>query len=559
MTAGPGARPARGVPVAVALGALALAAAVVNVGKAVHVDDTAYLEIARWIAGHPLHPMSGAVNWGDAAEPISHVSQPHLLFYLMAAVMAAAPGHVELAMHLVWALLSGATIVLFYALARALDTPRPLAWTAVFALGPAFLPAQNVMVDVPLVGLWLACFVALARADGERPWRHLLLAALAASAACLVKYTSLALLPMLTLAIWWRGDRRRLVVLLVPAAALAGWSLFNRLDYGGIHLLERPVTSAKAPGLAATAAHVAGRAGLWLIALGAVVPGTPVFAGVLARARAGRALLAAAAAVAVVTAAVGRIALPAEPAVQSILRGLFLGNGCFAAGLAVRGFRQGPAGFTRRLLAVWALGAAAFIVLLSLFIAVRHALVALPALLLLVARGPDAAQLSRRAARLGVALTALGGLVLAVSDARLAGVYREAAPALAARFCPPGVRCVTVGHWGWQWYAGRAGLVAYDRDATVLAPGDRLIVPELVSKQTLRPDDAARLLPLAEVAIPSTPATFVRTIATEHSAAQGDRSGGFYYFWTSVPWTLTTRPLDRFQIYAVRATAADGR
>ena len=41
-------------------------------------------------------------------------------------------------------------------------------------------------------------------------------------------------------------------------------------------------------------------------------------------------------------------------------------------------------------------------------------------------------------------------------------------------------------------------------------------------------------------------------VATEHSSAQGDRSGGFYYFWTSVPWTLTTRPLDRFRIYELR-------
>jgi hypothetical protein len=407
------------------------------------------------------------------------------------------------------------------------------------------------MVDVPLVGLWLACCWALVRAESEQPWRWLLLAAALAAAACLVKYTSLALLPVLALAIWWRGDRRRLAILLVPIAVLAAWSLFNRWDYGGVHLLERPVTTAARPGLVRTAALVAGRAGLWLIALGAVLPGAVAFAPVLRGDRAGRRLLLASATIAVATIAVGRIALAAEPVAQSVLRGLFLGNGCLAAGLVTRGFLQARPDPRVRLLAAWLLAAAAFIILLSLFIAVRHVLVALPPVLLLVARGRDAERLSPRAAWLGLAATLVAGGWLAASDARLADAYRREAPALASRFCEPGTRCLSLGHWGWQWYAARAGLEGYDRDRTVLRAGDRLVVPEMVSKQTLRPDDAARLRLLDEETIAASPLTVVRTMSTERSAAQGDRSGGFYYFWTSVPWTLTTRPLDRFRVYEV--------
>jgi hypothetical protein len=532
------------------LAAISAGVAALDLTKAVHVDDTAYLEIARWIAAHPLHPMMGAVNWGESAEPIHHVSQPHLLFYLMAAVMKLAPAHVELAMHVVWVAMSIATVLVFYGLARALDVRRAAGWTAAFCLGPAFVASQNLMVDVPLVGLWLASFWLLARAEGQRAGARLAGAAAVVGAACLVKYTSLALLPVLGLAIWWRGERRRLAVLLVPVAMLAAWSLFNWLDFGGVHLFERPVTTAKAPGLLSTVALIAGRAGLWLIALGAVVPATLAFAPGLARGKAGRVLLAAAAAVAVVTSIVGRVALT-EPAVQSVLRGLFLANGIVAVALAVRATAPTRAAPATRWLAAWALGAAAFIVLLSLFIAVRHVLVAMPALVLLVARGRDAEALSRRAARFGVVSMALLGIAVGVSDQVLAGVYARWAPRLAATYCG-GVRCVTVGHWGWQWYAARAGFVAYDHDATVLRTGDRVIVPELISKQTLRADDAARLVPLATIAIPSTPLTFVRTLATETSRAQGNRSGGFYYFWTSVPWTLTTRPLERFDVYVVR-------
>jgi len=319
-----------------------------------------------------------------------------------------------------------------------------------------------------------------------------------------------------------------------------------------VHLLERPVTTATAPGVLSTLALIAGRAGLWLIALGAIVPATLAFAPSLARARGGRRLLVATAAIAVVTAIVGRVALSGEPAVQSALRGLFLGNGVLAAALASRAYRQTRDAPATRLLAAWALGAAAFIVLLSLFIAVRHVLVALPALVLLVARGRDAEELSPRAARTAVGLMALLGVVVGISDAALADVYRQWAPRLAATYCQGGPRCVTTGHWGWQWYSAQAGLVAYDHDATRLRAGDRVILPTLIAKQTLRPDDAARLVPLAEVVIPASPLTLVRTLATETSHAQGTRSGGFYYFWTSVPWTITTRPLERFRVYDVR-------
>jgi hypothetical protein len=112
---------------------------------------------------------------------------------------------------------------------------------------------------------------------------------------------------------------------------------------------------------------------------------------------------------------------------------------------------------------------------------------------------------------------------------------------------------VQLGHWGWQWYAGEAGLPEYDRGRTRLAAGDRVIIPEIAAKQHLTPEDEARLVPLDTVVEPAPPWTFLRTIATEHSHAQGNRAGGFYYFWTSVPWTITRRPLERFRIYTVGA------
>lgn len=543
---------------ALALLMVAAGVAAFEVTKAVHVDDTAHLEIARAILRSPLHPMSGLVNWEQRAAPIHNLNQPHLLFYLMGAVMVLVPAHAELALHLLWAMLAGAAVVLFYQVARAAAARRPLLWTAVFCLGPAFLPASNLMVDVPLLALWLGFFLAVARAQGDATVSRLVTAGLFAAAACLVKYTSLVLIPIFALAILRRHGPRALGLLLIPVVALAGWSVFNWLDYGGVHLLTRSIPAARSSALRSLEVILA-RFALWLIGLGSVASFSPAFAGVLARDRSGRRLLGLAVLVAAITTAVGRLALAHEPLIQSVLRGVFLANGVVVCEMARRAARAagdaGPGASGRWWLEAWAVGACLFVVMLSPFIAVRHVMLAVPALLLLIARGPDAALLSRRARAAALALSVVGGVALAVSDAELADVYRQQAPALASRFCAS-ARCVAVGHSGWQWYAERAGMEIYDDRRTSLAPGQRVIIPELVGRQELRPDQKARLRPIATIEIPASPLTLIRTMATEHSGPQGDRAGGYYYFWTSVPWTITTRPLDRFRILEVAAGAA---
>src|SRR4051812_25985250 len=206
--------------------AIWIVVAAFDVGKAVHIDDTAHLEIAEAIAAHPLHPMSQLVNWVNEAEPIHQMNQPHLLFYLMAVVIKIAPEHAELLLRLLWVMMSGAAIWLFYALANRVCAPRPLLVTAILCLGPAFMPAQNLMVDVPLLTLWLGFFVLIeqSRTEDSRAARRALLAAgFVVGAACLVKYVSLVLLPIFALAVWWRGGRRAIALVLVPIGVLVAW------------------------------------------------------------------------------------------------------------------------------------------------------------------------------------------------------------------------------------------------------------------------------------------------------------------------------------------------
>jgi len=168
-----------------------------NLFKPYHIDDTAHLEIARWIASHPLHPISGILNWSGIDEPIYRTNQPHLYFYLLA-VWGSLFGFDEPAMHALQALFSLAAVFAFHRIAQRLAPANALWATGMLALGPAFMVDQNLMVDVPLLALWLVFFGALingADADAEGQGRRFLIAGSACAAALLVKYCSLILLP----------------------------------------------------------------------------------------------------------------------------------------------------------------------------------------------------------------------------------------------------------------------------------------------------------------------------------------------------------------------------
>ena len=176
---------------------LAAACASVNVTKAVHVDDTAYLEIARGIRADPLHPMRHAFLWQEnTPAPAFKTNQPHLLFYIQALVMAVF-GESELAQHLLMALMVWGALWAFYLLAALLVPEAPLFLTALFALGPSLLPGQNLMTDVPQTGLWALFYWAVLTAGDGRERKRYLLAAVCIAAASLIKYTSLVLLIVL--------------------------------------------------------------------------------------------------------------------------------------------------------------------------------------------------------------------------------------------------------------------------------------------------------------------------------------------------------------------------
>jgi len=519
-------------------------ATAVNAGKAAHIDDGAHLAIARHILADPLHPMRGVVFWGAHPEPIHALNQPHLFFYVLAGALAISGGSL-VAAHLALALTVLPGLLAFHALALHLfgEGARGKRWlaTALVFLGPGFLPGQNLMCDAPLVSLTCVALWALVTAQGERTRQRLVIAGIALGLACLVKYTALALLPLVMIDARISRDVRRLAPMWIALAFLAAYSAFNVFDYGGVHVLERHPGGVGDFSLLARVGVTFARAALFVLTLGAIAfaPFAPK-----TTTRTWAMLTVAFVVLVVATrivASVGPLEMRDEPWAVTLLRTAFFLSGVLALVRLSRSVVLGDRSDVL-LLSAFVL-VAVFVVVLSPFVAVRHALLVLPPLTLLLLRRADVSDL--RAVTLAALVTTLG-LAVATSDRVQAGVYRETGARYRERSATPG-RTWFVGHWGWQWYAEGAGLSAYDPGVSVLTPGDALIRPALVDAQPIDPADEACLEVEDERVVPAGATAIARTITTRQ---------GYYAVWQGLPYGPSDEPLERFTTYRVTCFAA---
>jgi len=524
---------------------LVVVASAFNIAKPVHIDDAAHLFIAEAIVRDPVHASAALVNWDQLPEPIHALNIPHLLMYVFAAALKLGASNV--ALHGVLAAFTALALFLVWRLA-ALFVPGHALWvTAAVALGPAFLPAQNLMADIPTLAMWAGFFLCMALADREerevRDWQACAFLAVG----CLLKYASLVLVPAFVVLVIRRRKWRSLRALVLPAVALIGWSAFTWVAYGGVHLLERAgaLANPEDGGVLAAAALCAGRLPLWVEGVGALSPFSLAFIQ-----HAGRRALAWCAVAGAVVIAVG-LAIPFRSfaifagtnELDAVLRGLFFANGLLVVVLLRKSARKLLADrVTNRgaeVVVAWLATAVALTVFLAPFPAARHVLMATPPILvLLVAAYPPGAAWSR----IGLATTVCLGALLAISDWRRANVYRVEASSLASA----SHTTWTVGHWGWQWYAARAGMRDYAPGQTKLAAGDILIEPQTVHRQRISPKDAATLRLVDEVRIAPSLLDRVRTVTA---------AGGLYYYWAAVPWTIRSTAVETFKVFEVSASS----
>ena len=515
--------PARdGQPVAIVIAALWVFATVLNIIKPFHMDDTAHLIIAAHIVDAPLSPMSGMLNWTNTAEPIFYTNQPHLMFYAFAGLIAMF-GPSPLALHLFISLFTLAALVLIFRVAHRVAPENALWLTAAIGLSPGFVINQNVMVDMPLLAMMLLAVWAII----AMPCRPVV-AFWALSAALLTKYTSLFMLPVLAAAAAFRG--RALLWLVLPVLALLGWSLFNIADFGQAHILNRPTSSERGfmPSELLTI-------GLWG-ALSAFA--LPLYALLVVATRS------------VLWAALGPVGAIcwivvwsyARPDVQMgwlIVNAVFIGAAlsvCLAAlvgfaQITLSGMRQlASRGFARWAsenhalitIALWTAGGVLFLITFAPFMATRHAMLVIVPITLLAMAGRPVARVANPAIWGSLAVSAVLSIVLVLNDRSFANFYAthaETARDLAAELAGQDGRIETTGHWGWQYYAMKAGIPVYDTVRSNIGPSDILIHTPYVDHQSL-PD----LGEFSEKAALTHPSGFATTFDTRLLYAAGARA-----------------------------------
>jgi hypothetical protein len=484
---------------------LAIIVTLANSIKPVLIDDTAYLAYARHIAENPLDPYGFTIFWYTVPEPAMEVLAPPLVPYWLALgirLFGEEPAALKLWLFpFVWILARS----LWELLRRFAPGMESFALPLVM-LSAAVLPMVNLMLDIPELSLGAAAVTLFASASDRNCWKLAVAAGLIAGLAMLTKYTALLIPPLFI----WYGLTHRTLRLAVLAAAVsamvfAGWEALLFARYGQSHFLYHLSEHSAASGN-----WIGGKAALLppLVGhLGCLAVGIGLFAasalGPPSRVLVLSAILwcLGAAAIAVLPYRDTILVHGKEPgqvklALASVVwrtAGTAILISC--AGCAAMLLVRLPRGRLSRLrwspdsifVVGWVIVELAGYFALTPFPAARREIGVSIALGILAARAASRAGRAwpeRRAPRWLLPFTIAVGLLVAALDAFDAWPEKELANQAAAlvRKNSPGRRTWFVGHWGFQYYCERAGMIPVVPGQSILEPGDCLVLP-------LYPDD----------------------------------------------------------------------
>jgi hypothetical protein len=506
-------------PLSLAL--LALLFTLLNALKPLQVDDAAYYYFANQIAHSPGDPYGFELFWYQQPQPANHVLAPPVL-----------PAWWAIAIHLfgdrpfLWKMwLLPFSVLFVYALAalgRRFARGMEMPLVVMTVLAPTFLPSLNLMLDVPALALALISIVLFLKAWNRDSVVWAVSAGLCAGVATQTKYTALlapAVMVMYTIifgaASWRRGlwrSRHCGIAIALAGLVFLSWEAWVAARYGESHFLHEYRSSD---------AELVDQLWLWTYPLFVLLGGLASITALVGLAAlgwgqwkvatAGGVIAVGFALVALFT---GQITLRLHPlpalgewtweqrrSVEEVVFGA-LGAGVALVALAVcwrlvrvgRGGLWRPSRWRRQradwFLVAWLAMEVAGYFALTPFGAVRRVMGIIVVGSLLFAR--LASRTCRRQERLrlvwGVALAnAVLGLAFYALDFRDAWVIRCAAEN-AARFVrerDPRARIWYVGHWGFQFYAERAGFrpVVPGDEQCVLHAGDWLVVPDPIVNQ----------------------------------------------------------------------------
>jgi 4-amino-4-deoxy-L-arabinose transferase-like glycosyltransferase len=520
--------------------ALAVLALTPFLGKAFTVDDTVFLRMAEHATSDPLHPTAFTMVWTEDAARVVPTSGPVMAWLLTPAILA---GGAEWVAHLVQLLFLAVAILATVALALRLGLSPAWSGAAGFLLAatPVSLAmAGTAMADVPAMALGVAGLERLLAWSRERRVLQGLLAAVLLGLAALSRTHLLLVLGVGALLLVGEFWRRRSwtaagwvpwIPLLSAAAIFVGVLVITRDPEAATGLVG---TTLKQTYFLRIRSNVAAYLTHWVLALPLAIPWCILRPRELLRRW---------------WALVLGIALSAEllvgtnaPLAFAPIPGLGL---AVLLDVAIDGWRRrDPVQ-----LALWAWLLIGLVAAPYAHLPSKYLLASAPAVALLVAR--EASSRGGRRALVATASCAVAGLALGVAilraDARFAGLGRRAAAELVGRPASAGQRVWITPHWGFQWYAERAGGRPMTLQPPHPAPGDLVVTSD-------NTDQSVLVLRALSLSYPGR----LQQLARIEERAQGGRvmdaglnAGFFSNNWGFLPWAWGDGLVDGFDLLRI--------
>lgn len=530
--------------------------------KAFHIDDHAFMSMARMIGWNPLQALP--VDYDYAGKVITQllpyeITHPLLIPYFIKIVVAIF-GEREVPLHLAFLpfpILAGLALVRIQRLFTTYGGQGSLLLALLFFSMPAVLVnGQNIMTDMPTLAflLWGIASYGEWFAGGSR--RSCYVGGVALTLAVFSSYQMLAFVPLIGgYALYRRRvDRHLLISLALPITMLAAWllAIYQRYDIfpllksriGGSHASIGEEISKGLRGrnlLNKSLASIAffGASLLWALPLHHLLCRT------LGWFLAGLGIL--------------------TPLCWLLTSGLvdysplqrggvafFLALGCMAVATFVRIIRQRqragePVG-EQLFLLCWVLLVLAYIMLLFPFGSARYLMPALPPALLLLAgerRWSEGVALRPVLTRVILCGSLLFGLAAAAADYRFAGVYREFAgemQRLRAQY-NNSLDVWYIGEWGMHYYLRRGGARYLHSTSNAPRLGDYVVIPEM--PPLWGPAEELRPRLAVDVAWKYSSPLPLRLFNRRSHA-------GFYaHFWGMLPFAFSREPDEVFTILRV--------
>jgi hypothetical protein len=511
--------------------------------KAFTIDDTFFLRGAQQAVDDPLHPTAFEIVWFDAPERVGPTGGPLMAWLLMPAVLSARSESVAHAVQLLFLGLALLGTVAF-AIRLGMTPPWAMAAGLLLAATPTALGmAGTAMADVPAMALGVLGLERLAAWKQDGRSHQALLAAVFLGLGPLARPHAILILGIGGLLLVgdflspasWRRTSWTLWLPLAGAVALTASVLVLTWDHApgapGLFGATSRMSSAASmgPNAVAFATH-------WVLALPLALPWLALRP--LAVLRRWWLLLIGGAAMVLLLEMANRRSLP---------------NAVIAAlGIAVL-WDLIADGWKRRDPIQVGLGLWLLLPLAPLpypHLPAKYHLASAPAAAILVAR--EMAVHGALRAKLVLGATAAFGLALGVAilraDAAFADLGRRAAAELIGPQVESGHRVWFVGHWGFQWYAERAGARAVTVTPPYPEPGDLLVA----SRNT---DKGMKVVPMLVQDFRLTPLARLED-RTPGGRSMTEGAGFFSNNSGYLPWTWGTEVIDSFALVRVDARRA---